>query len=52
MSILMNKEKMPALANELVKDIKTPDDLTQLSAMLIKMTVEAALNAEMSFHLG
>ncbi len=48
----MNKEKMQALANELAKDIKTPDDLSQLSAMLTKMTVEAALKSEMSFHLG
>ena len=48
----MNKEKMQALANELAKDIKTPDDLSQLSAMLTKMTVEAALKSEMNFHLG
>lgn len=34
----MNKEKMQALANELAKEIKTPDDLSQLSAMLTKMT--------------
>jgi len=48
----MNKEKMQALANELAKEIKTPDDLGQLSAMLTKMTVEAALRSEMNFHLG
>jgi transposase-like protein len=48
MSILMNKEKIQALANELGKDIKTPDDLSQLSAILTKMTVEAALKC----HLG
>lgn len=48
----MNKEKMQALANELAKEIKTPEDLTQLSAMLTKMTVEAALKSEMNFHLG
>ena len=48
----MNKEKMQALANELAKDLKTPDDLSQLSAMLTKMTVEAALKSEMNFHLG
>jgi len=52
MSILMNKEKMQALANELAKEIKTPNDLSQLSAMLTKMTVEAALKSEMRFHLG
>ena len=43
----MNKEKMQALANELAKDIKTPDDQSQLSAKLTKMTVEAALKSEM-----
>lgn len=48
----MNKEKMQALANELAKEVKTPDDLSQLSAMLTKMTVEAALKSEMGFHLG
>ena len=48
----MNKEKIQALANELAKEVKTPDDLSQLSAMLTKMTVEAALKSEMNFHLG
>ena len=52
MSLSINKEKMQALANELAKEVKTPEDLSQLSAMLTKMTVEAALNSEMNFHLG
>lgn len=52
MSNTMNKEKLQALANELAKDLKTPDDLNQLSAMLTKITVEAALRSEMDFHLG
>ena len=52
MSTSMNKEKIQALANELAKEVKTPDDLSQLSAMLTKMTVEAALKSEMNFHLG
>lgn len=52
MSNTMNKDKLQALANELAKDIKTPDDLSQLSAMLTKLTVEAALKSEMDFHLG
>ena len=43
MSLLINKEKMQMLANELAKELKSPDDLSQLSAMLTKMTVEAAL---------
>ncbi|MEZ9540319.1 transposase, partial [Shewanella sp. 10N.286.51.B8] len=32
--------------------IKTPEDLNQFSLMLKKITVEAALNAEMDDHLG
>ena len=52
MSIDLNREKLKALANELAKDIKTEKDLNALSAELLKMTVEAALDAEMEDHLG
>lgn len=48
----MNQDKIKALALELAKDIKTPEDLSALSAQLTKITVEAALNAEMEEHLG
>ena len=48
----MNRDKLQSLANELAKNIKTPDDLGQLSAMLTKLTVEAALKSEMNYHLG
>jgi len=48
----MNKEELEAFAKEAAKSIKTPDDLTQFSQMLKKVTVEAALNAEMDEHLG
>ncbi len=51
----MNKtqeEKLKALAGELAKDIKTGEDLSSLSARLVKLTVEAALGAEMENHLG
>ena len=34
------------------KDIKTHDDLNQLSAILTKMTVEVALKSEMDYQLG
>ena len=51
MSKTMNKDKLQALANELAKDLKTPQDLSDLSAQLTKMTVEAALNAEMDYFL-
>ena len=48
----MNQEKLQAMAEELAKDIRTPDDLSQLSAYLTKLTVEAALKGEMNHHLG
>ena len=48
----MNEEKLKALATELAKDLKTPEDLSALSAQLTKITVEAALRAEMDNHLG
>ena len=48
----MNKNKLQALASELAKDVKTPEDLNNLSAILTKLTVEAALNVEMDHHLG
>ena len=52
MSIKMNKSKLQALASELAKDVKTPEDLNNLSAFLTKLTVEAALKVEMYHHLG
>ena len=48
----MNNKKLQALAEELAKDLKTPEDLNALSAQLTKLTVEAALKAEMNHHLG
>ena len=48
----MDHKKLQAMAEELAKDVKTPDDLNQLSAFLTKLTVEAALKGEMSHHLG
>jgi len=48
----MDHKKLQAMAEELAKDVKTPDDLNQLSAFLTKLTVEAALNGEMNHHLG
>jgi putative transposase len=48
----MNKKKLQAMAEELAKDLKTPEDLSQLSAFLTKLTVEAALKGEMYHHLG
>lgn len=51
----MNKtqeKKLKELAGELAKDIKTGEDLSSLSSRLVKLTVEAALGAEMENHLG
>ncbi len=52
MSMTMNQDKIKALAVELAKGIKTPEDLSAFSAHLTKVTVEAALHAEMGDHLG
>lgn len=51
----MNKtqeKRLKELASELAKDIKTGEDLSSLSSQLVKLTVEAALGAEMEAHLG
>lgn len=48
----MDEKQLQALANELVKNLKTPDDLNQFDRLLKKISVEAALNAEMTHHLG
>ena len=48
----MDREALQVLADQLAKSIKTQGDLGELSRMLTKMTVESALNAEMSEHLG
>ncbi|NRB41286.1 MAG: transposase [Pseudomonadales bacterium] len=52
MSTMMNHKKLQAMAEEQEKDIKTPEDLSQLSASFTKLTVEAALKGEMNHHLG
>ncbi|HFU0690323.1 TPA: IS256 family transposase [Morganella morganii] len=48
----MDEKKLKALAAELAKGLKTEHDLNQLSMMLKKLTVETALNAELTDHLG
>ena len=52
MDLSMDREKLKALASELAKDIKTEADLNALSRELLKLTVETALNAELTEHLG
>ncbi|CNJ02273.1 transposase [Yersinia aldovae] len=40
------------ITGELAKDIKTEADLNKILNQFVKMTVEAALDAEMEHHLG
>ena len=48
----MDDKQLQALANELAKNLKTPEDLSQFDRLLKKISVEAALNAELTHHLG
>ncbi len=48
----MKKEDLLAIAQEAAKNIKTEHDLTALTQMMTKITIEAALNAELDDHLG
>ena len=48
----MNKKDLEAFAREAAKGLKTQEDLKEFSQMLTKITVEAALNAELDEHLG
>lgn len=47
----MNKNEMAAFAQEAAKSLKTEKDLNDFCRMLTKVTVEAALNAELDDHL-
>lgn len=49
---MMNKKVLEALAKQAAKLIKSEADLTDFRKMLTKVTVEAALNAELDEHLG
>ncbi len=48
----MDEKKLKALAAELAKGLKIGADLNQFSRMLTKLTVETALNAELTDHFG
>ena len=48
----MKKEELQAIAQAAAKNIKTEADLNEFRQMLTKITVEAALNAEIDDHLG
>lgn len=47
----MDDKKLGALADKLAKDLKIAADLNQFLWMLTKLTVETALNAELTDHL-
>lgn len=47
----MDKKKLKVLAAELAKGLKTEAGLNLFSRMLTKLTVETALNAELTDHL-
>ncbi|STX57465.1 transposase [Legionella israelensis] len=48
----MNRKELEAFAREAAKSLKTEKGLNDISQMLTKITVEAALNAELDEHLG
>ncbi len=48
----MNKKELEAFAKQAAKSIKSEAGLTDFRKMLTKVTVEAALNAELDEHLG
>ncbi|KDD79150.1 transposase [Glaesserella parasuis ST4-1] len=45
---MMNEKQLHALAAEFAKNLKTPEDLNQFSRMLKQITVETALNGELT----
>ncbi len=48
----MKTQDIQALAAEAAKNIRTEQDLNEFKQLLTKMTLEAALNAELDAHLG
>jgi len=48
----MDHKELQAIAKAAAKGIKTQEDLKEFQQMLTKITVEAALNAELDDHLG
>jgi transposase-like protein len=47
----MNKKELEAFAKQAAKGIKSEQDLTDFRKILTKITVEAALNADLEEHL-
>ncbi|MBV1929390.1 MAG: IS256 family transposase [Gammaproteobacteria bacterium] len=48
----MNRKEIEAFARKAAKGIKTEKDLSNFSQLLTKITIEAALNAELDDYLG
>jgi transposase-like protein len=48
----MNNKELEAFTKQAAKSIKTESDLTDFCKMLTKVTVEAALNAELDEHFS
>lgn len=48
----MDKSTLAALVAETAQHVKTPEDLSELTRLLTKTTLEAALNAELDEHLS
>ena len=46
----MTHAKLQALAAEVAGQLKTPEDISQLTQLLTKTALEAALNAELDAH--
>ncbi len=49
---MINKKELEAFAKQATKSIKSEANLTDFRKMLTKVTVEAALNAELDKHIG
>ena len=47
----MNEKEIAAFAREAAKSIKTEADVNEFRQMLMKATLEEALNAELADHL-
>ena len=52
MSDMIKDPKIISALQDLARGLKSPNDLAKLSKELLKITVEASLNAEMEAHLG
>jgi putative transposase len=52
MNTMINNPQLVSSLQELGRGLKSPNDLSQLTQDILKITLEAALNGEMDTHLG